>query len=91
MLNELDKEGSGVKSINIHYFAILREQAGCQFELVETNALNAEELYKDLQARKSISIPKSFIRVAVNGEFALWDHRICDGDTVVFVPPVSGG
>lgn len=82
---------AGEKKITIHYFAALREQAGCQSEAIETRALDATALYVELQARRLIRLSASLIKVAVNGEFTTWDYPICDGDTVVFIPPVSGG
>jgi molybdopterin converting factor small subunit len=31
------------------------------------------------------------VKVAINDEFADWQHKLQDGDTVVFIPPVAGG
>ena len=31
------------------------------------------------------------MRVAVNDEFVAWDHALVSGDTVAFLPPMSGG
>lgn len=34
---------------------------------------------------------KASVRLAVNLEYADMQHRLRDGDEVVFIPPVSGG
>lgn len=90
-LAEPDLAAIGVKKVVIHYFAALREQVGRQLETIETRAVDATALYAELQAQKPIRLSPSFIKVAINGEFATWDHPIGDGDHVVFIPPVAGG
>lgn len=90
-LPEPDMAVIGVKKVVIHYFAVLREQVGCQSETMETQALDATALYAELQTQKPIRLSPSLIKVAINGEFASWDHPIGNGDHVVFIPPVAGG
>ncbi|MBI2337251.1 MAG: MoaD/ThiS family protein [Deltaproteobacteria bacterium] len=34
---------------------------------------------------------RSWVRVAVNGEYVPYDTWVQDGDEVAFIPPVSGG
>ena len=29
--------------------------------------------------------------VAINEEYSDWDHVLCEGDVISFIPPVSGG
>ena len=41
--------------------------------------------------RAAIGRLRPHLVVAVNEEYARWDRLLADGDTVVFVPPVSGG
>jgi molybdopterin synthase sulfur carrier subunit len=73
------------------YFASLRDSAGVDFEHVDSSATNARDLYGELRARHGFALGEDRLRVAVNGEFATWDHAMSDGDEVVFIPPVSGG
>lgn len=80
-----------MKKITVHYFGILREQAGCASEPCETEAATCADLFKELAARHSFSMPMANCRPAVNHAVARPDSPIADGDTVVFLPPVAGG
>ena len=79
------------KTINVRYFALLREQRGVSDETVKTNAQTADELYAELQALFHFSLKPEILRVAVNDAFQSWDTILKDKDTVVFIPPVCGG
>jgi molybdopterin converting factor subunit 1 len=80
-----------MKSVDVQYYALLREQAGVSRERVSTSAATPAALYDELQARHGLSLARSQLRVAVNGEFADWDATLADGAEVVFIPPVAGG
>ncbi|MFT3792413.1 MAG: MoaD/ThiS family protein [Rudaea sp.] len=73
------------------YFASLRDRAGVDCEEIDSFAVDARGLYGELRARHGFGMNEDRLRVAVNGEFAAWDHALNDGDEVVFIPPVSGG
>lgn len=75
----------------IQYFALLREQRGRETETIESDCETAEELYQTLAAQHSFSLSPKTLKVAINDDFADWDTRLSDGDTVVFIPPVAGG
>jgi molybdopterin converting factor subunit 1 len=77
--------------LRLQYYALLREQAGCQAESVETAARTPAALYAELAARHGFRLPASQLRVAVNAAFADWESVLEDGDEVVFIPPVAGG
>lgn len=77
--------------IQIEYFALLKEQRGASIETIETKADTPEILYSDLKRQYSFSLEPSALKVAVNEDFANWNHSLEDGDTVVFIPPVAGG
>ena len=77
--------------ITVHYFALLREQAGRTEEQVDTTAPTAGALYQELKDRHGFALPERVLKVAVNDEFAAWDHPLRTGDRVVFIPPVAGG
>lgn len=80
-----------MKSINIEYYAILREQRGLSSETIESDAETAEDLYRELTGKHQFSMPLDTLKVVVNEEFREWNHAINEGDTVVFIPPVAGG
>ena len=77
--------------LHVHYFALLREQAGRGTEELESTTANALELYQELRWRRNLSLEPERLRVAINNEFSRWDSRLSDGDTVAFLPPVAGG
>lgn len=77
--------------IDVQYYASMREQAGRRSESLLTSAATPRELYRELAARHSFSLPAEMLRVAINSEFGDWEQRLSDGDSVVFIPPVAGG
>lgn len=78
-------------TITVQYFALLREQARRSEEQVATASATPGALYAELKVRHGFSLPERALKVAVNDEFAPWDHPLRDGDRVVFIPPVAGG
>ena len=81
----------GSKSIEVQYFALLREQRGSAVETVTTTAATPEDLYDELKAQHGFSMAIDFLKVAVNDEFQPWDVPLRDNDRVVFIQPVAGG
>lgn len=77
--------------IKIIYFASLRQATNIDQEEIETIAKTPDELFEQLQSRYQFKLPKNFIKVAVNEEYAAMNTLIHEGDTVVFIPPVAGG
>ncbi|GBR05965.1 MoaD/ThiS family protein [Asaia siamensis] len=77
--------------LTLEYFALLRDEAGCPQEEIDTSATSLAMLYDELTHRHGFTLPAKRLRVAVNAAFANWDHRPAEGDHVVFIPPVSGG
>lgn len=75
----------------ILYFASLRDMAGRDSEQVIATTTDARSLYDDLKRRHGFALGTERLRVAINGEFANWDHALVDGDEIAFLPPVSGG
>ncbi len=80
-----------MKSINIEYFALLREEAGKDAETMKTEKNTFAELYDELKERHGFSLAIDMIQVAVNDEFSDHSQELRDGDKVVFIPPVAGG
>ena len=78
-------------SVNLLYFASLRDAAGMAGETVESAAGDLRALYAQVRARHGFALPAERLRVAVDGAFADWDDAVPDGADVAFIPPVSGG
>jgi len=90
-LGALGSPQTGGLDITVQYFALLREQARRRDEAISTRARTPAELYDELRAKHSFTLPASALRVAVNSEFADWSRPLSKGDVVVFIPPVAGG
>ena len=80
-----------MSTVEVQYYALLREQAGRTHERLETRAATAAALYAELRARYAFTLGVAQLRVAIDGEFAEWDAVLRDGARVVFIPPVAGG
>ncbi len=80
-------------NVTIKYFAMHRETAGCDREVVTMNESGASpaQLYADAVVRHGLTLDRSIVRPAINGRYVSWDSSLSDGDEVVFIPPVSGG
>ena len=80
-------------TVTVLYFASLRDTAGMDSEVMELPASLASlaALYEALKKRHGFSMGQPNLRVAMDGEFALWSDPISDGAEIAFIPPVSGG
>jgi sulfur-carrier protein len=78
-------------TVTLQYYAQLREQAGVSGEQLHTAAVSLRALYDELCVRHGFLLPADALKVAVNARFSDWDRALCDGDTIVFIPPVAGG
>ncbi|MGH8215636.1 MAG: MoaD/ThiS family protein [Rhodanobacteraceae bacterium] len=73
------------------YFASLCDAAGRSEETVVSEVHDLRRLYAELSMKHGFTFTPDRLRVAVNGAFTDWDHRLVDNDEVTFLPPVSGG
>jgi len=80
-----------MKSINVEYFAIMKDESGLDGEAIETAAESAEDLYAELVSKHNFSMPADSLKLVVNDEFMDWAYTLDDGDKIVFIPPVAGG
>lgn len=78
-------------TLNVRYFAVLRDRAGRGKEEVVTNALTARALVDELILIRKLGLPSPLIRIAINGVFAEDSTPLAEGDEVVLLPPVAGG
>ncbi len=83
--------GRNNMQLKIHYYALMREQAGRSEETLETAAATPADLYGELAARHGFTLSRNQVKVAVNSEFSEWSRPLRSGDAVVFIPPVAGG
>jgi molybdenum cofactor guanylyltransferase len=77
--------------LKIHYYALMREQAGRSEETLETSAETPADLYGELITRYGFTLTRAQLKVAVNSEFSEWSRALRANDAVVFIPPVAGG
>ncbi len=80
-----------MSSINVHYFALLKERAGVESESFNFEDISYGELYRKLSQKHNFGLPPEMIQVAVNDEFGSMEDRLLPGAKVVFIPPVAGG
>ena len=83
-------------SVRVLFFASLRDSLGCDEHMLEMNApmeLSAfiDRLAAELGAAAREALTAESVRIAVNQELLNGTTRICDGDEVAFLPPVTGG
>lgn len=78
-------------AVTVLYFASLRDAAGIASERVESDALDLQGLYAELQSRHGFAWPADRLRVAAEGEFVRWEDGLREGSEIAFIPPVSGG
>jgi sulfur-carrier protein len=83
---------SPTAKLQVRFFALLREQAGCATLEIESTATNAAALYHELQARyPGLRFPAHLLKVSINERYAAMDAPLRTGDRVVFIPPIAGG
>ena len=80
-----------MKSVNLHYFAVLREKAGKSSESRQTDAQTLQELYEELRNQYDFPLDASRVRVAIGEAYGNMEDQITDGAVITFIPPVAGG
>ena len=80
-----------MKTIDVIYYALLRQERGKPSEKVKSNAASARELFQELRRLHGFKLEESHVKVAINSKMASWDDELRSGDTVLFIPPVAGG
>lgn len=80
-------------SVQIRYFAALRETVGRDDETVELSAgTTVAEIRTQLEARyPALSNILSRCAVAVNRSYVTTQAVLDDGDELAFIPPLGGG
>lgn len=78
-------------NIRVRYFALFREQAGCDAETVDWSGGTAAELFELMAERHPSLHNQAAALVAINDEMSDWGSAVNEGDEVLFFPPVAGG
>lgn len=73
----------------IMFFAHLKDSVGEESITKDASGKTISELKQVLSEKYGLKLDT--VMAAVNEEFASDDEVIKDGDTVAFIPPVSGG
>ncbi|AND42522.1 MULTISPECIES: molybdopterin converting factor subunit 1 [Cytobacillus] len=73
----------------IMFFAHLRDRVGEESLTKDVSGKTISELKQMLEENYGLKLDS--VMAAVNEEFASDDEVIQDGDTIAFIPPVSGG
>ena len=73
------------------YFALFREQTGCESEFVEWSGGTTAELFQLMAEKHPLLKTQAAALVAVNDEMSGWETVLNDSDEVLFFPPVAGG
>ena len=79
------------KTINLTYFAQLRELIGTDSESHRTDSVTPAGVFEEIRAKYQLPIKRKGMMVAVNGDFTDWTHPLTEGEEIVFIPPVAGG
>jgi molybdopterin converting factor subunit 1 len=77
--------------VRVRYFALFREQAGCDSETVEWSGGTAAELFQAMAAKHPLLQTQAAALVAINDEMSGWETHLNEADEVLFFPPVAGG
>ena len=77
--------------VTARYFALFRELAGQETEMLTTTAKTAGELFSELAGRHGFENSMERCKVAINDELVGWDSPLTAGDVVLFFPPVTAG
>ncbi len=79
--------------IRLLYFHRAREAAGRSSETAElpARATSADALAWAVERHPALAEIRAVLRIAIDEEYAPADRPLSDGDTVAFLPPISGG
>ncbi|MGG4267123.1 molybdopterin converting factor subunit 1 [Peribacillus simplex] len=76
--------------INVLLFAQLKDELGKESLSIEGKGMSVAQLKGKMRVEFQLEGLES-VMTAINEEFADDDTILSDGDTVAFIPPVSGG
>lgn len=79
------------KKVTVLYFSVLKEQTQKSEETFQTQAATVNEIFDELDKKYQFNINKHMLRISINNEIQTWDDEIHHNDTIIFLPPYSGG
>ncbi|MFZ0445189.1 MAG: MoaD/ThiS family protein [Bacillus sp. (in: firmicutes)] len=71
------------------FFAHLRDTVGQESIEYNANGISVLDLKQQISEKYDLKVDN--VMVSINEEFAANDDIIQDGETIAFIPPVSGG
>lgn len=79
--------------LKVLFFGRLREMTGIAEDSLEVSSgISLQDLFDRYAARfPKLAAFRSSLVASRNEEFASWDTRVANNDTIAFLPPVSGG
>lgn len=77
--------------IKILYFAQLADLAGKAEESAELQNASPEALYGELKQKYEFPHAFTQLQVAINHQLSAHQTELKDGDTIAFLPPMTGG
>ena len=77
--------------VRLRYFASVRERVGRTTEEMDVPEGSTVSHVWDRLVAEVPELAQQRYRPAVNQEYTSPEHRLADGDELVFIPPVSGG
>lgn len=77
--------------IQILYFAQLADLAAKTEETRQLDPISPAELYAELKAAYQFPLEFKQVQVAINHQLSAHECQLKDGDTIAFLPPMTGG
>lgn len=78
--------------VNVLLFAHLKDIRGGEFRIIVPAGADVKSFVDALlRFEPAFSSSVGSLRFAVNGDWADCEQRLCDGDEIALIPPVSGG
>ena len=77
--------------IKILYFAQLADLAGTTEETREFTSSAPSDLYAELKAAYNFPHEFTQLQVAINHQLSAHETELNDGDSIAFLPPMTGG
>lgn len=78
-------------TVRVEYFAVFRSLAKAASEEITAVSGTVLDLYASLREKYRFPLDRESVHAVVNEEYADWNRVLRSGDTVVFLPPISGG
>lgn len=75
--------------ITLLFFSYLKEAVGNEQIKMEYTPITVKQLKQQLETNYGLDL--QHVMVAVNEEYAQEEQLLQPGDTIAFIPPVSGG